>query len=169
MADKLYFMIRDLYAIHTNVLSRQKDQSSQVQQQQQQRQQQQQIYCRQQQQQEQQLQQQSHQQQQQFQQQQQRMNQQLQIDQQYSQMDLPVAVTSNSLQDWTLPFYAAALRDGPSAINYEFETGMNTNNDLSIQTTNLFQLPEGFDQPLMFPSSITTPQQQNRDINQNGM
>jgi hypothetical protein len=149
MADKLYFMIRDLYAIHSNVLRRQKDQSTQ----QKQQQQQQQVMHRQQ---EQQL-------QQQFQQQQ--LQQQLQI-QQLNQLELPVAGSSNSLQDWTLPFYTNALAGAPE-LNFDFDGGRGNNGtDISSLSSNIFQLPEGYDQPLMFPTNVN---QQNRDVNNNGM
>lgn len=181
MADKLYFMIRDLYAIHTNVLKRQKEQifqQEQMQQQQhQQQQQQRQIQQQQRQQQQQQQmdtrQQQEQQLQQQYQlteQQQQLLLPQQQLPPQYNQLDLPVAGSSNSLQDWTLTFFSAALADGPADPNYAFANRINTNHDLSIETANLFQFSDGFDQT-MFPSAASiSPQPNHRnDVNNNSM
>lgn len=138
MADKLYFMIRDLYAIHSNVVKRQEDHSTQERQQKQQ-----QVYQRQQQ--EQIL-------QQQFQQQLQQ--QQLQL-QHLNHLELPAA-GSNTYGDWNLPFYNSTLIHGTAGFAFD------ARDDLS--STNIFQLPEGYDQPLMFPS---TPQ--HRDVNNNGM
>lgn len=164
MADKLYFMIRDLYAIHTNVLRRQLEDkkamnSLQANQQQQQMQQMQQHQQQLQFQHEQQMQQQMQQHQQQQHQQQQRL-QQLQ-QQQFSNLQTPLSVTTNGLADWTLPYYNAAMSaDTPdldstaSQLELEFATA-----------NNVFQIPEGYDQPLMFPSTGLTFNSSNRDDN----
>lgn len=136
MADKLYFMIRDLYAIHNNVLRRQNEQVLNQQQedlQRRQREQQLQEY-----------------------QQQQQMQQQLQI-QQLSQLELPAAGSTSSLGDWNLPFYNAALSEVPTENNYNYDS----RNEYASVQANIFQLPEGYDQPLMFPTNLTP----NRDVN----
>ncbi|CEP14954.1 hypothetical protein [Parasitella parasitica] len=165
MADKLYFMIRDLYAIHTNVLRRQlKDKESktnpselnqQQQMQQQMQQHQQQLRFQQEQQIRQQIQQQ-HQQQQQQQQHQQHQQQQQQHEQlqqfQMQQFVSPQTSLSTStigLADWTLPYYSAAMSfDTPDLDRVASQLELEFAN-----VNNVFQIPEGYDQPLMFPST----------------
>lgn len=166
MADKLYFMIRDLYAIHTNVLRRQLEdkktmkssQAKQQQQQQQMQQHQQQLQFQHEQQMQQQMQQ-----QQQHQQQLQQL-QQFQI-QQFSNLQTPLSITTNGLADWTLPYYNAAMSTGTpnldstaSQLELEFATA-----------NNVFQIPEGYDQPLMFPSTGLTFNNSNRDVDNNNL
>jgi hypothetical protein len=125
MADKLYFMIRDLYSIHSNVMSRKIPDPRQAMQQQQQEEQMVQNHL-----------------------QHQMLQQQVQFQQQAS-------FGSN----WDATFYNSALIGGNSS---EFDFNFNARvNDLS--SNNIFQLPEGFSQPLMFSSTSTNP-----DIN-NGM
>lgn len=132
MADKLYFMVRDLYAIHSNVVKRSQELNET---QEKERQVYQEVL-----QPEQVL-------QQQFQQQIQQQH--LQI-QQFNHIDLP----SHPMSDWNLPFYNSTLIHDAAAFDFEPPT---TREDIS---TNIFQLPEGYDQPLMFPS---------HDVNSNGM
>ncbi|KAL9549302.1 hypothetical protein PS6_006157 [Mucor atramentarius] len=159
MADKLYFMIRDLYAIHANVLRRQLEekkanvnhqQQSQMRQPPQQQQQQQQQQARQIQQ---------HQQLMQFQQgqyiqheiqqqQQQRHVVQFQT-QPFGSAQPPLSQSTNGLADWMLPYHIAAMSsDTPdldiasSQLELEF-----------LSANNVFQIPEGYDQPLMFSST----------------
>lgn len=127
-------MIRDLYAIHNNVLRRQTEQAMSEQQEnamRQQRERQLQQY-----------------------QQQQQMQQQIQL-QQLNQLELPVAGSSSSLGDWNLPFSSAAMAENLNSFNFD------PRNDFASIQANVFQLPEGYDQPLMFPSNLT----QNRDLN----
>ncbi|KAI8077460.1 fungal-specific transcription factor domain-containing protein [Thamnidium elegans] len=123
MADKLYFMIRDLYAIHNNVMSRRTPQPN--------------------------AQEAMHQQQQEMVQrhlQQQLLQQQLQFQQQNNS-------ASTLGGNWDQSFYNSALIGGNSS---EFDFNFNTRtNDLS--STNIFQLPEGYSQPLMFSSTTPTP------------
>ncbi|KAI7887656.1 uncharacterized protein EV154DRAFT_427058 [Mucor mucedo] len=132
MADKLYFMVRDLYAIHSNVVVKRSQEPSETQEKE--RQMYQQVL-----QPEQVL-------QQQFQQQIQQQH--LQI-QQFNQVEMP----NHPMSAWSLPFYDSTLIHGAAAFDFEPASG-------EEMSANIFQLPEGYDQPLMFPS---------RDVNSNGM
>lgn len=116
MADKLYFMIRDLYAIHSNVVKRQQDPTQEKQQQ---VLQQQQVL---------------------EQQQEQVLQQHFQHQLQQQQLQINTMEVPNSFNGWSLPFFNSTLING----GFEFEG--------SVSTNNIFQLPEGYDQPLMFPS-----------------
>jgi hypothetical protein len=175
MADRLYFMIRDLYAIHTNVLRRQQEKTNLVASDQQQfhtelpmpKSQQQLQPQKQQQQREQMQQQQQQQQRQQHQQQQQQQQQLLQQDlqqfqlQQLTNLELPIAGGSNGLSDWTLPYYNTAI--SANVPEFDIIGEGRSDNDFSL---NMFRLPEDYDQPLIFPSPSLP---LNRDVDNNGV
>ncbi|GAN00650.1 conserved hypothetical protein [Mucor ambiguus] len=159
MADKLYFMIRDLYAIHTNVLRRQLESkkaaaaaaSSTQQQNQMQQPSQQQLQHIQQHQQQMQFQQEQHIQHQ-IQQQQQLPQQQHMLQMQIQQLggaQIPSTLANNGLTDWMLPYNIAAMSSNTPNLDIA-----SSQLELEFLTANtVFQIPEGYEQPLMFPST----------------